>query len=127
MDLGLWEHQRSRRKTYRMIWSQGTETPEKTESYPGRICKAKSMEKGKGCSQADQVEFRNRRLLVHADVQERLTATLETDADRYVKIHSKASGQVLNIWMGTEVYIPVRIREEWRTPCTYFNQSEVKR
>lgn len=52
------------------------------------------MEKGKGCSQADQVEFRNRRLLVHADVQERLTATLETDAERYVKIHSKASGQV---------------------------------
>ena len=26
--------------------------------------------------------------------QERLTATLETDAERYVKIHSKASGQV---------------------------------
>lgn len=91
--LGLWEHQRSRRKTYRKIWCQGTETPEKTESYPGRNCKAKSMEKGKGCSQADQVEFRNRRLLVHADVQERLTATLETDAERYVKIHSKASGQ----------------------------------
>lgn len=80
-DLGLWEHQRSRRKTYRKIWCQGTETPEKTESYPGRNCKAKSMEKGKGCSQADQVEFRNRRLLVHADVQERLTATLETDAE----------------------------------------------
>ena len=93
-DLGLWEHQRSRRKTYRKIGCQGTETPEKTESYPGRNCKAKSMEKGKGCSQADQVEFRNRRLLVHADVQERLTATLETDAERYVKIHSKAPGQV---------------------------------
>lgn len=92
-DLGLWEHQRSRRKTYRKIWCQGTETPEKTESYPGRNCKAKSMEKGKGCSQADQVEFRNRRLLVHADIQERLTATLETDAERYVKIHSKAPGQ----------------------------------
>ena len=93
-DLGLWEHQRSRRKTYRKIWCQGTETPEKTESYPGRNCKAKSMEKRKRCSQADQVEFRNRRLLVHADVQERLTAALETDAERYVKIHSKAPGQV---------------------------------
>ena len=27
-DLGLWEHQRSRRKTYRKIWSQGTEKTE---------------------------------------------------------------------------------------------------
>ena len=32
-DLGLWEHQRGGRKTYRKIRSQRTETPEETEGH----------------------------------------------------------------------------------------------
>ena len=50
------------------------------------------MEKRKRCPQADQVELRHRGLLVHSDIQKRIPATLETDAEGCIKIHPKAPG-----------------------------------
>ena len=72
----------------------GDRNARKDGKLPRKKLQSKSMEKGKGCSQADQVEFRNRRLLVHTDIQEKITPTLETDAERYVKVYPEAPGQV---------------------------------
>lgn len=74
--------------------ARGQKRQKRRKATPEEIAKQNQWKRERDVRRLIKWNFWNRRLLVHADIQERLTAALETDAERYVKIHSKAPGQV---------------------------------